>query len=151
MSAEKPHKRIRLDQIPKDYPFKVPEGYFEDFTARLNQRISEEETLESLKIKRPVPVFRSRLALAAAILALAAFSVVAVRYILNRNILQESHLNYASIVEQNIENYDIGQLSDEYTENMKEDTLRNNSAYSDAVITYLINDDVDLGLLIEDF
>ncbi len=147
MSADNHKKRIRLEDIPNESPFRAPEGYFEDFTERLNRRI-EEEAGERQETVRPWIRIRAQLALAASIIVFAVFSTFAVRFLIHGREAAKP-INFAGVVEANIEGYDIDQISGLYTESMAGDTTTERSAYTDAAINYLLDEDVDLSLLTE--
>ncbi|HYW95663.1 MAG TPA: hypothetical protein VE870_08755 [Bacteroidales bacterium] len=147
MPGRKPHK-IRLEDIPKENPLKAPEGYFEDFTMRLHDRIAREEAQQTETGKPWWQTARSQMALAASLLLLAVFAYGIMRFIPFERF--SKNINYAEAVENNLENYDIDLLSDYYDVNATPESTPEDTAYTTAVITYLVNEDVDLGLIMED-
>ncbi len=155
MTAKKTD-RIGLEDIPKENPFRVPAGYFEDFTSRLNQRKAEENPAPLRLRGMRRRAIRSHLALAATILVLLAFSFATIRFLINKN--DWSHkgkFTYAQAVEDDIENYDLDQLTEIYGTNLnleqEPESKSDSLSYTEAVITYLMNEDVDLSLLVDDF
>ncbi len=143
-----PDNKFRLSDLQSSNPFLVPERYFEDFSRRLKDRIEAEEENSTTLLRRHPSRFL-RMALAASILGFVLFTGFFIRYLVNRNGLTRDGINYATLVEQDIENYDLDQLTDLYTETADTDTGLENNVYTDAVIIYLVNEDVDLNLIIE--
>jgi esterase/lipase len=42
------NKKTKLNEIPKENPFKVPDNYFEDFASRMQEQIAEENKVVPL-------------------------------------------------------------------------------------------------------
>ncbi|MBN2774344.1 MAG: hypothetical protein JXR31_08870 [Prolixibacteraceae bacterium] len=96
----------RLSKIKKENPFKVPYNYFDDFSARLQEKIKHEDS-----VKKPDPFIRflkPAISIAASIAVI--FMLVYWPLAKNNNrLLSDSVVNYS---EYNLENEIIGLMED---------------------------------------
>lgn len=78
--SEKQNSALEKDEMLKSNPFRVPEGYFETFAGRLQQRIREEEAAR-VPVRRLRSPDRLRIAIAAAVIMLALVTYPLIRVI----------------------------------------------------------------------
>ena len=138
----------KLKQSPID--FKEPEGYFEDFNRKLNERIKYEQPIITPVKKRGIIItlFQPRYAIAAALIT--AICVIGFKFIkegkpLTQNDIAEvvSTEKIESIDEEVlIEAIEIEALDE--TEMLNEEGISN-----DVIIDYLVENDIDLDLINE--
>jgi|WetSurSiteA1Bulk_404760.scaffolds.fasta_scaffold00393_5 hypothetical protein len=144
------HRNIgpNLDRIRKDSPFKVPDRYFEDFSARLDNRIRS-------KTKAPVPVrniqaWKPYLAAAAILFAVLITGNYYFRGLQARKADRLLHAEISRVVEQ-----DLYSISEDilYEALEKEDPGNSDQAAlnKDAAIDYLLNEGLRDEELITDF
>ena len=127
----------------KKHPFGVPEGYFESFSERLQQRISEEES--SGVPVRKIGTTTRWLALAAAVLAAALITTAIIRFTNN----SDSGGLYPdlALLEQ-MQMFD----DDRYLYEMMEEEsvpLDEDEAFASQAIEYLAINDVEMDLIFE--
>ena len=127
----------------KNHPFGVPEGYFEGFSTRLQQRIREEES-------SPVPERRMGsttkwLAMAAAVLGAALITTAIVRF----TGTGESNGLYPdlALLEQ-LEIFDHDLYLYEYLDEESAE-LSDDEAFAAQAVEYLATNDVEMDLLFE--
>lgn len=100
-----------LSKIKKENPFRVPENYFEDFSARLQIKLEEENQGSTKKQNRIIQFIKPALSLAAgfalifmlAYWPLKTFTPKQAASNVN-NVMDESEMYYASLVESMDEN-----------------------------------------------
>jgi len=151
MSKKK--KYISIHDVPKENPFKVPDGYFESFENRLASRIredSEKKTDSPKKISLWNSV-RPHLALAASIILFAMVSYSIIRLLVKpqEKISTEA---YAQVLNYNIEDIDDETLMETYSEVQSEASVKTDEdeEYIEAVVDYLANEDIDLELIAQE-
>jgi hypothetical protein len=135
--------------MPKETHFKVPEDYFEGFSARLNERLKMEGTVET---SVEIPIWRSvrsMLGIAAgfAFFAILSFSIIS--YILNKNdmgVKKEIALN-DSIHQENFIN---GSEREESADNTYMEEAMSEAYYEDYMIDYLVSEGIDIQLIAEE-
>ena len=156
MKKERKKPDLGLEELKKQ-PFGVPEGYFESFPDRLMKRIREEEKGSDGKLQeavrrpeRPVrtlnrPV-RFRIALAAAIVAIALITWPVIRWAIPGNGDSNGYPELALLEEAGIyyNDYELAELLATEEEAMDED-----EAYVAQAIEYLAMNDVEMDLLFE--
>ncbi len=140
-------KEINFDELPKDNPFRVPEGYFDGFSERLSEKLQSEKEKNSGKGKI-IRIFKNQLALAASLVAFAVISYFSVQFILNRTQSDYQELIFSEYVEGNLGDYEIDLLMDSYSENVGINEVLDD--YEQEVIEYLLAENIDLQLLIEE-
>lgn len=146
------NKKIRLEDIPKKNPYRVPEGYFDSFNDRLRDKIQSEEEKPVRNLRF---MLRSNLALAAAILAFALISYFSFRLISAGRIDQETrNLTYTEFLEEEIFSLDEELLLDAYEQIDKTgsgtEESQESEDYSEEIIQYLSAEDIDLSLIYEE-
>lgn len=128
----------------KKNPFGVPEGYFESFSGRLQERIREEQKSRP-PVRRIIPSHRFRVAMAAAILGLALITYPILKLtVLNSGPSQQSDV---AMME------DFYLMEDDYYlvdyMETQEANLDDNEAFASQAIDYLAVNDVEMILLME--
>lgn len=139
------HKKPDLQQEAlKKQPFEVPEGYFEGFAERLQQRIKEEDS-------PGVPVRRIRtstrwLAAAAAILAAALITTTIIRFTSSGGeegfYPEQALLEQLQVLDDDLYLYDL--LEQEADAELDEE-----EAFASQAIEYLALNDVEMDLIFE--
>jgi hypothetical protein len=126
------------------HPFKVPEGYFEQFPDRLQERIRQQEQLrkqEKPKVRR----LHARLAVAAAIAGLLLISYPLYR-ILAPGYDPGAYPDVALLEQTGLFNndYELATYLEEEAESLSED-----EAYLDQAMDFLAMNDVEMDLIFE--
>ena len=129
----------------KERPFGVPEGYFEGFADRLQERIREEESSQK-PVRRLVTGTRFRIAMAAAVvgLALISYSIIRINTTgsgANGNFPEMALFEELQVFDDDRYLYD---LIDEVEEEMNEE-----EAFAVQAIEYLAMNDTEMVLLFE--
>jgi len=128
----------------KKNPFSVPEGYFESFSERLQERIREEEA--SKVPLRMMGTARFRIAIAAAVLGVALISYSIIRFTVPNNDAPGFYPDIALLEQLNViddESCLLG-LMDSETEELDEE-----EAFASQAIEYLAINDVEMVLIFE--
>ena len=130
-------------------PFSVPDGYFENFPSKMQEKISSEQQEPSwvLKIMHYV---KPQFALGFMIVAFAVISITTVNYILSTR--NESGLNsdlYTRIIEVDASEFTEQHFIDVLLEDEKE-IIEKKKIETDYYINYLIDEDIDYGTLIDE-
>ena len=142
----KDRKKTDLQQEKlKEHPFGVPEGYFENFASRLQERIREEES-SHVPVRRVFAGAKFRIAMAAAVvgLALISYSILKVNSAgnsSNSNFPEMALLEQLQVFDDDRYLYD---LIDEVEEEMNEE-----EAFAVQAIEYLALNDAEMILLFE--
>lgn len=138
----------KLKQSPID--FKEPEGYFEEFNRKLNERIKyEQPTILPVKKQRIIiTLFQPRYAIAAALLA--AICVIGFKFIKTEKPLTKNEIAEVVVAEK-IQNMDEEILIDAIDVDMidNEEMMTEEQISDDAIIEYLLENDVDINLVNE--
>ena len=128
----------------KKNPFGVPEGYFESFSERLQERIREEEA-SKVPLRR-IGTTRFRIAMAAAVLGLALISYSIIRYSVLDSDAPGSYPDIA-LLEQlymiDDDSYLLGFMDSETEELDEEENFANQA------INYLAINDVEMVFIFE--
>lgn len=130
-------------------PFSVPDGYFENFPTRMQEKISVEKK-EPLWILSIIQYVKPQLALGFMIIAFGVISFTAVNYILNNR--SESGLGndfYTRILEVDASEFSEEHFIDVLLEDKKEN-LEKRKIETDYYINYLVDEDIDYGTLIDE-
>jgi len=141
---------ILNDEIKKSNPFKVPDGYFDTLTERTMSAVKEshnqEETAESIGMPVRRLVLRPFFALAAAILGFAILATVMIRLVNSGSVseqYQEDISLYADLAAEELDTYMIEyELSQ--TEPVEMTLAKEEEISSEAIIDYLMMEDIDL-------
>ena len=142
----KDRKKTDLQQEKlKERPFGVPEGYFESFADRLQERIREEESSQK-PVRRIITGTKFRIALAAALVGLALISYSIIRINATGNGANGSFPELAFFEELQVFDDDryLYDLIDEMEEEMNEE-----DAFAVQAIEYLAINDAEMVLLFE--
>jgi len=134
-----------LEEIKKENPFKVPDGYFDSLTERMMKAVKESEETSVYDESRAVRKihFRPFLALAAAIIGFAVITTIMVRLLSEKDKSffgnSENEL-YADLVSEEIDTY---MLENEFSGDEGSETSES-SVSTEAIINYLVLEDVEL-------
>lgn len=128
----------------KKNPFGIPEGYFESFSGRLQERIREEQK-STPPVRRIAPSHRFRIAMAAAILGLALITYP----VLKLTLLNNGPSNQSDMAQ--VEDFYL--MEDDYylvdyTET-HDTQLDDDEAFASQAMDYLAVNDVEMILLME--
>lgn len=127
----------------KNHPFGVPEGYFESFSDRLQQRIKEEES--SRVPVRKIGTVTRWAAIAAAVLAATLITTSIVRF--TNSSESDGLYSDMAILEQLLVFDDDRYLYDYLEEGS--DELDENEAFASQAIEYLAVNDIEMDLIFE--
>ena len=142
----KDRKKTDLQQEKlKQHPFGVPEGYFENFASRLQERIREEDA-SHVPVRRITSGAKFRIAMAAAVVGLALisysiFKVTSVENGSNANYPEMALLEQLQVFDDDRYLYD---LIDDVEEEMNEE-----EAFAVQAIEYLALHNAEMVLLFE--
>ncbi|MEN8227312.1 MAG: hypothetical protein ABFS38_04090 [Bacteroidota bacterium] len=130
----------------KKHPFGVPEGYFESFSERLQERIIREDAASKVPVRRIVPTTRLRVAIAAAVLGVALISYSIIRFTAPNIGAEGSYFDIALLEQLQVIDDDsyLMELMDNGTEVLNED-----EAFASQAIEYLAINDVEMDLIFE--
>lgn len=135
----------------KENAFVAPEGYFENFSNRLNERIrAEQKSSAQTKTIGLKAFFNSKLAMAASIILFISISYFTINIILNQNEVSNSQY-YADLVDYEIADFDLGLLAEFYLEDEYSDQGDYYSEEDAEIIDFLVSEDIDIELIIEEF
>ena len=129
----------------KQHPFSVPEGYFESFSGRLQERIRQEEASE-VPVRRIGTSTRLRVAMAAAVVMVALISYSVIRFTLNNRETVGSYSEFALLEELYLledERILMGVFEEE------EQAMDEEEAFALQAIEYLAINDVEMDLIFE--
>jgi len=128
----------------KNNPFSVPDGYFEHFSERLQERIREEET-SKVPLRR-IGTIRIRAAIAAAVLGLALISYSIIRFTVPNSDTTGIYPDITLLEQMYViddDSYLFGIMDSESQE------LDEEEAFASQAIDYLAINDVEMVLLFE--
>jgi hypothetical protein len=142
------------EEIKKNNPFKVPDGYFESLTEKTMSAIRASEGDEVKREEKAVRRLNPRpyLALAAAIVGFAVMTTVMIRLVTDGKDQMKQGVSdefYADLAVESIDTYLIENelnLTETYDLNTSSDTIP-----SEAIIDYLIMENIDLNDIYELF
>jgi hypothetical protein len=137
----------------KKQPFGVPEGYFESFADRLQERIREEENTSvpvrqrrDLVRQRRISGSRFRVAMAAAVVGLALITYSVIKFT-NTESGTNGYLPDMAVLEQ-LEVFDHDHYLYELIEEVEEE-MNDEEAFATQAIEYLAMNDAEMVLLFE--
>lgn len=164
--SNKDHSNFKLPDRAEKNPFSAPEGYFSTLSARVKEKIQQEESSSAKALDepsfakalddkeedfRPAISLWSRvkphLALAAAIIAFALISVTTLQFLLGDKGDQQDYYDLALLDEAGILDESVLQETLDYGLE-EEDAL---SEWEEDAITYLASNDMDLHLLLNEY
>jgi len=131
-------------EVLKNHPFGVPEGYFESFSERLQQRIKEESSKVPV---RKIGTATRWMAMAAAVLAAALITTTIIRFTssnrdANGLYPEQALLEQMQVLEDDRYLYELMEEA-ELTE------LDEDEAFASQAIEYLAINDVEMDLIFE--
>ena len=141
---------INLDEISKDNPFKVPDGYFENFTVRMVDKISQAEAA-----KMPKPVFgllrpQFIAILSVACVALIVFGSVFSFYKSHKHLSNnELTVAYESAALREMNDAELADFVANAEQPATDNPEITNDATRQSIIDYLIHENIDINTLIE--
>lgn len=129
----------------KQHPFTVPEGYFESFSGRLQERIRQEEA-SRVPVHRIGTSTRLRVAMAAAVLFVAVVSYSIIRFAVHSRENGSGYPDMALLEELYVLDDDriLMGIFENGEENMDEE-----EAFAAQAIEYLAINDVEMDLIFE--
>ena len=143
MKKERKQMDLQHESLKKS-PFGVPEGYFESFSERLQERIREEES--SIPVRRIGSGSRLRIAMAAAVVGLALISYSIIKFT-NTGNGSDAYFPDMAVLEQ-MQVFDDDQYLYEMIEEVEEE-MDEEEAFATQAIEYLAMNDAEMLLLIE--
>jgi len=140
-----------LKNMPKENPFKVPEGYFDTLTERIEEKIYTQPETEKKNVVRFLSSVKNQIALAAGFALFVIISYAIMHYVMKGN-TGEQVLNqqFADIIESEIGDYETSILIDAYIETQKEAIPNDIELPDEEMIEYLITEDIDIELIINE-
>jgi hypothetical protein len=144
MNMDRKLTNLQQDRL-KERPFGVPEGYFESFADRLQERIREEDS-SHVPVRRMFASAKFRIAMAAAIVGLAIISYSIIRVTATGQGANGSFPEMALLEELQVFDDDryLYELIEEAEEEMDEE-----DAFAAQAIEYLAMNDAEIVLLLE--
>ena len=137
-------------KLPKENPFRVPENYFENFSEKLEVKMDERKS-RSGKTITIWKQYKSYFSLAAGFILFAAISYSLLHFILSTNSeILPGNDHYAEFIEYEIENYDENTLFQAVTESTNQEEINDEELEIDKMIEYLIKEDIELDLIINE-
>ena len=136
----------RLEELKNENPFSVPEGYFNSFQQRLQDRIQSEK-VNSNPERSPAVI--SRLVWAGAVAAVFIVAFVVSKNIIgtgNNQPLSEDEIAYA--FEQEIYDLDEAEILENLDEMIQDNDPEN--GYSDEIILYLLDEDIEIDNIVNE-
>ena len=149
--VERNRKSMKLPEHSKKNPFVVPDGYFSDFSSRLQEKISKQkESAQKASISLR-PYFYS----VASIAAVLVFIFIFFNKLHDRN--RESMLlatEIAEIFEEDIYDLEDNTLIENYTANLEDDDIiyyeEIDPNYKNEIIQYLLDEDIELETIVNE-
>jgi hypothetical protein len=134
----------RLQEVNKENSFSVPKGYFDDFQKRMQERIHAEQGLKKPEqVSRVIP----RIAWITAVAAIFVIGFFVARNIIGTDTSQSlSQEDIAYALEQEILELDEVVLMS----NIHEMDMEQGNGYTDEVILYLIDEDIELDKIVNE-
>jgi hypothetical protein len=152
MESQDPNN-FKLQKLYPENSFQVPEGYFEAFPERLKLRMQSG--------KKSIPkktvyfsAIRHRLAIAASFTGLILLAYSGIKFVLNRQESQAGiqQTGIASLTDYSLYNLDETMIYDLYSSNSTSESSANTTLKNstDDMIDYLLLEDTDIEILIQD-
>ena len=150
MSVNKNNKPD-LENLSKEAPFVVPEGYFDNLPGRLMEKIHEENKKQEQKNSiRLNTFFNPQLSIAASLILFAILSYFTITYVLNSKHKQDTSQYFAELVENEIEDYDLLLLMEALDEANNFYLEEYNIELDEEIIDYLVSEEIDIEQIIEE-
>jgi hypothetical protein len=132
----------KLTQVGNKNPFKVPDGYFDTLTSRVQDYCKEQNT-STPQVKWYFAV-KNQFAIAASFCFIIVMAYAGYHFIpQNSRINAFGKVDYIKIVEESGTEFDEVQLYEAFTNGTKKDSIKNSS--NDELIEYLLIDNIDNG------
>ena len=144
MNKDRKINSLQQERLKK-HPFEVPEGYFANFSDRLQERIREEKSAR-VPVRRLGSSSRFRVALAAAVLGVALISYSIIRLTTSSSLGKGSYLDIALLEQMQV--FDDSDYLYELIENEAKE-MDEEEAFAVQAIDYLAINDADIVLLFE--
>lgn len=150
----KPQNKKHQDPkiLPKGNPFSVPEGYFENFSERLEKKMRTKNL--PLPVEKLNPFWRfsaSYFSLAAGFLAFVAISYALIHLILNgtsNNISKSSQ--YATYIDLQLEDYDDALLYEAVAQKTESEVEYQKELSKEKMIEFLLREGIELDLIVNE-
>jgi|SRR6056297_768487 len=141
--------KIKDLQEKKNNPFSVPEGYFENFPSRIQEKIVSDQK-ETNWIIQLYHVIKPQLALGFIIAGFAFIAITAIDTIMSNRVKSPvSNEAYTRIIEVDASEYSEQQFIDILIEDEKKSTEEEKEE-TDEYIHYLMDEGIDYGTLIDE-
>jgi len=148
---KKQEKNHSENNMPKNNPFSIPEGYFENLAGKIEEKINEKQDVNK-KFISFWSTARNQLALAAGFILFVLISYAVMHFIIDGNTGKRvSGLQYADIIESDIQDFETDLLIEAYIETRKDDEVFSNDIPDEEMIDYLISEDVDIEMIVDEF
>jgi hypothetical protein len=125
------------DGLKKDLPFSVPEGYFENFSIRLRDKLETERRPGLLE--KTYRILGPQLAIAATLAAFIIVGYAIIKFGLDNNRQSEPIQEYAEVIDYYIYDFDDETIMAVFTEENNLNYL-NNTFEEEEIINYLTED-----------
>jgi len=130
----------------KENPFRTPEGYFENLSGKIMQKIGEpEETVRKVSAWR---VFKTQFAVAAGIIGFALLAYYSYHFISSNNSLLDKN-NVIAVVAVDTTDAELSFVDESHIIEAISTTTPKQEVNGDDLINYLIEDDIDENLIAE--
>lgn len=149
----KKSNNIRNEGFPPGNPFRVPDNYFEGFTQKIELRIrslEQEQSPENHRNQDKRRSFVRWIAIAAGLALIAAISYLSVQLLMDPGKTVSEYAGYTELIEFEMDNYDIDLLMDTYKEESSMAEMPESTDLNEEIIDFLVNNDIDLQLIIEE-
>jgi len=133
----------------KDFPFKAPDGYFDQFPERLQARMQEEK--QRSWMDKTYRLIRPQLAIAAIIIGFVAISYTGIRIILNDNTAEPTIMEIADVLDDYLYDMDDEFLISMLVEEEIDIDWINGGYESEDIMDYLMEEEMDYTDLIDEF
>jgi hypothetical protein len=149
------HKKYedRINDIEKKNIFSVPEGYFEDFSSRLQLKLHDEK--ESQHVQPGIfGISRYRLAMAASFIGLLLITYSGIKFFSGKpDNSKNQAIEIADIINYHVNDLDEKMIFDFYEETSLEDSVQNDVSDErilNEMIDYIVATDIDLQLIAQE-
>jgi hypothetical protein len=137
---------MKLSEIKKQNPFAVPDGYFDEFLSRLQDKLGEQKDAKKRSLYYSLkPYIYSVASVAAIVLAILVF------YKISGNKQSETALLNSEIAlafEDDIYDLDEMYIIENYTERQEAEEMvydyGSDPTYKDEIIRYLLDEDIEI-------
>ena len=142
----------KLSEKKNENPFLVPDGYFESFSSRFQDRLAEERKKEERSLYLVLKPYIYTVSSVAAILILTFIFYKTFVDKGNTTVLSNSEI--ASIFEEDVYDLEGTYLSDNYSDEIEADDLmfldEDDPSYEDEIIQYLLDENVEIESIVNE-